>query len=212
MKNAYSKLFTILTTVAVANLMISNIIATKQIQFGSFVLPAAMLVFPITYVLSDVISEVYGYKASRFVAWISFALNAFMVLIFALAIKLPYPGYFELQESFSAILGNTPRIFIASAVSYMAGDWMNDLTFKIMKNRYKDTSKGFNARAITSSMVGEAIDASIFIPIAFYGTMPNSAIVQMIALQWVMKIAYEIIILPFTNIVMKKVSSVEMSV
>lgn len=204
-----SPLFTILTVISVSALMISNIIATKQFQVGFLTLPAAMLVFPITYIISDVMSEVYGYKASRFSAWLGFTLNAFMVLVFTISIMLPYPDYFTNQSAFELVLGSTPRIFIASTISYTLGDWANDLTFRFMKRRNNHSAKGFKARAIASSMVGEAVDASIFIPVAFIGSMPTGEIVKMIAVQWITKIAYEVLILPVTSQVVKMTRKAE---
>ncbi len=203
----YSILFTVFSVISTVSLLISNIIATKQFQVGPFILPTAMLVFPINYVLSDVVSEVYGYKASRFTAWLGFGANLLMVTVFQLAIILPFPEYFELQNAFSAILGNTPRIFAASTVSYMAGDFINDLVFKLMKRKHGENK--FTVRAIVSSMAGEAIDAGMFIPLAFYGAMPIGGMLQMIITQWALKIVYEIIILPITATVTKRLKTIE---
>lgn len=203
----HSYLFSILTVISTATLMISNIIATKQFQIGSIALPTAMLVFPVTYILSDVVSEVYGYKASRFTAWMGFGANLLMVITFQVAIILPYPEYFGLQDAFSSILGNTPRLFAASTLSYMVGDFVNDRVFRMMK--VKQGEKGFTLRAIVSSMAGEAFDAGMFIPLAFYGVMPIRLMLTMIGSQWIVKILYEIAILPVTAWVAKKLKQVE---
>jgi len=203
----HSYLFSILTVISTATLMISNIIATKQFQIGSIALPTAMLVFPVTYILSDVVSEVYGYKASRFTAWMGFGANLLMVITFQVAIILPYPEYFGLQDAFSSILGNTPRLFAASTLSYMVGDFVNDRVFRMMK--VKQGEKGFTLRAIVSSMAGEAFDAGMFIPLAFYGVMPIRLMLIMIGSQWIVKILYEIAILPVTAWVAKKLKQVE---
>ena len=157
MKN--KKFFTELALITVTASLVSNILAVKQFTFWNLSLPTAMLVFPIIYIVSDVASEVYGYKASRKVAWYGFFANLFMVLMFQLAIMLPYPEYFENQEAFKTILGNTPRIFIAGQITYIVGDWTNDLTFKIMKEK---GGNSFKLRAIISSMVGEFFDSGLF--------------------------------------------------
>ena len=204
MKN--KKFFTELALITVTASLVSNILAVKQFTFWNLSLPTAMLVFPIIYIVSDVASEVYGYKASRKVAWYGFFANLFMVLMFQLAIMLPYPEYFENQEAFKTILGNTPRIFIAGQITYIVGDWTNDLTFKIMKEK---GGNSFKLRAIVSSMVGEFFDSGLFIPLAFYGTMPNNVLVQMIFLQWVTKILYEILILPITQLAVNFVKKKE---
>lgn len=206
-RKTYTSLFTTLAILSTASLMISNIIATKQFQIGRLSLPTAMLVFPITYILSDVVSEVYGYRASRFTAWLGFGANLLMVVVFQVAIIMPYPDYFELQDAFASILGNTPRILAASTVSYMVGDYVNDLIFKVMKK--KQGEKRFTVRAIVSSMAGEAFDAGLFIPLAFYGVMPISGMLMMIISQWVVKIAYEVAILPITALVAKKLKMIE---
>lgn len=194
MKN--KKFFTELALITVTATLVSNIIAVKQFTFWNLSLTSGMLVFPIIYIISDVVSEVYGYKASRKVAWYGFFANLFMVLMFQLAIMLPYPEYFGNQEAFKTILGNTPRIFIVGQIAYIVGDWTNDLTFRIMKEK---GGNSFKLRAIFSSMVGEFFDSGLFIPLAFYGTMPNNVLIQMIFLQWVTKILYEILILPITQ-------------
>lgn len=130
-----------------------------------------------------------------------------MVITFQVAIILPYPEYFGLQDAFSSILGNTPRLFAASTLSYMVGDFVNDRVFRMMK--VKQGEKGFTLRAIVSSMAGEAFDAGMFIPLAFYGVMPIRLMLIMIGSQWIVKILYEIAILPVTAWVAKKLKQVE---
>lgn len=206
-KSSKQILLTAISVASVVALMISNIIATKQFVFLGITLPTAMLVFPITYITSDVISEVYGYRASRNVAWMGFISNLAMVLVFQAAIVLPFPEYFGAQEAFAMILGNTPRIFAASSLSYMVGDYVNDRVFKAMKA--KDNEKRFELRAIISSMVGELFDAGMFIPLAFIGAMPIASMLLMIFWQWFFKIAYELITLPITSYVTRKVKHAE---
>lgn len=206
-----SPLFAILMAVFTVCMLISNVIANKQFAIGPWNTPAGVLVFPITYILSDVFSEIYGYKWSRRTAWLGFGMNLFMVAIFYLTILIPGPEWFTNQEAFEIVLGNTPRLLAAGLISYMLGDLANDRLFRFMKG--KDTSgAGFSARAIASSLCGELVDSCIFIPCAFLGTVPVEQMPQMILLQVVIKVGYEIVILPVTNIIVRKVRDYEKSV
>ena len=202
-----STLFTRLCVLFITAMLVSNIIAAKMISLGPLIVPAAVLVFPITYILSDVFSEVYGYRASRITAWYAFGANLLMVVFFKLAILLPGAPFWseEAQKAFEATLGGTWRILIASLTAYMAGDFINDVIFKKMKE--KQGQKRFGVRAILSSMVGNAVDSFVFITIAFWGTPLFSYAV--IPSQWGIKILYEIVFLPVTILVVKKLREKE---
>lgn len=209
MKNSkVSPLFCMLVVIFTVCMLLSNIIANKQLAIGPWNTPAGVLVFPITYSLSDVFSEIYGYKWSRRTAWIGFGMNMFMVFIFWLTITIPGPVWFEDQEAFEIVLGNTPRLLYASLASYMFGDLVNDRVFRRMKGA--DTQgRGFKARAILSSLCGELVDSCIFMPCAFLGVLPTAQLHQMVIIQVVIKVGYEIIILPVTSIIVKKVRAYE---
>lgn len=206
----FSTLQMFLTTFFVVILIISNIIASKQVQlpFG-VTMPAAIILFPITYILSDLFSEVYGYKWSRLTNNLGIIMNLFTVMVFMITISMPAPSHFELQIEFSKVLGTTPRILFASTMGLFIGDLLNDITFKMMKKKYIDSHKGFKKRAIISSLVGQFGDSLIFVPIAFYGLMPFKAMLNMIIMQPIIKVAYEILILPITNNLVLKLSDYE---
>jgi uncharacterized integral membrane protein (TIGR00697 family) len=188
-------------------MLVSNIVAVKLVSLGSLIVPAAVFVFPITYILSDVFSEVYGYRASRITAWYAFSANLLMVLIFKLVIILPGAPFWgaENQKALEMTLDGTWRILIASLAAYMIGDFVNDVIFQKMKE--KQGGKRFGMRALVSSVVGEGLDSFIFITIAFWGTDFFSWIA--ILSQWCVKILYEIIILPFTVLAVKKIKKME---
>ena len=209
-KKKISILQMVLTLLFVVSLLISNIITSKQVQlpFG-IVMTGAVVIFPITYILSDIFSEVYGYKWSRFTCYLAFIFNLFMVLIFTVVIKSPAPNYWLNQEAFEIVLGNTPRILFASLSAFMLGDFINDKVFKKMKDKHLNNHKGFRLRAVISSLCGEFTDSLIFIPLAFNGTMPVKTMVIMGITQVLIKTSYELIILPITNILMEKVSKYE---
>lgn len=199
-----------LTLLFVVSLLVSNVITAKQVQlpFG-IVMTGAVFIFPITYILSDLFSEVYGYRWSRRTAYLGFAANLFMVIIFSLVIISPAPSFWPHQEAFQTVLGNTPRILFSSLLAFMIGDFANDKLFQKMKIKYPTTHKGFGWRAILSSVAGELVDSLIFLPLAFLGQMPISNLIVMVIMQVVIKTGYEIIILPVTYRVVTVVSAYE---
>lgn len=209
-KKKISLLQMILTLLFVVSLLISNIITAKQmlLPFG-IVMTGAVVIFPITYILSDIFSEVYGYKWSRLTCYLAFIFNLFMVIIFTIVIKSPAPNYWLNQEAFEVVLGNTPRILFASLTAFILGDFVNDKVFQKLKIKHKDNHKGFSFRAMLSSLCGELTDSLIFIPLAFIGTMPIKTMIIMGITQVLIKTSYELLILPVTNVIMKKVSSYE---
>lgn len=208
-KEKVSNLQLILIIIFTICFLISNIITTKQISlpFG-ITMTSAVILFPIVYILSDVFSEVYGYKWSRNTRYIAFASNLFMVLIFTIVIKLPCASTFTNQEALISILGSTPKVLFASLLAYLVGDFVNDKVFAKLKEKHNDM-KGFGFRAIFSSLCGELIDSFIFIPIVFLGTLPIKVILTMIITQALLKVLYEIIVLPLTKLVVKKVKKYE---
>lgn len=202
----------LLTLFFVLCLIISNIISAKQMQLPfDIVLPAAVIIFPITYILSDVFSEVYGYKWSRLTCYLGFAANLFAVTIFSLTIVTPAPDYWTNQSAFEVVLGNTPRMLIASLLGFVVGDFVNDRVFKTFKDKHPNDHKGFSFRAILSSFCGELCDSLVFLPIAFLGQMPIETLATMMVCQVLVKTGYEVLILPVTHLIVKAVSKYEKS-
>ena len=192
-----------ITLIYVVALLISNLISSRQVLFfGKFELTGAVIIFPITYILSDIISEVFGYKWSRKTCYMAFIANMLLAIIGYIVCILPYPNWWNDSEAFNIVLKAVPRITIASLVAFLIGDLLNDIVFQKMKG---DTHKGYGLRAIVSSLVGELFDSAIFIPLAFLGSMPNNVLLKMIFLQVIFKVSYEIILLPINSIVMKKI-------
>lgn len=198
----------ILLAISTGTMLIANIIAGKQFTVFGLALPCAVLVFPITYILSDVFSEVYGYKWSRRSAWVAFGMNLFAVLAFQVTLLLPGVAWFEGQAAFELVLGNTPRILAASLLSFMLGDWVNDIVFREMKKRDVH-NKRFGTRSIVSSFCGEFTDSLVFIPFAFIGTMPLAQLGMMILIQPTVKLVLEFILLPLTRLCVKLAKSYE---
>ena len=205
-----STLYMVLVTVYVACLLISNVTAVKTFSLGPFNLPAAVLLFPVVYIVNDLLAEVYGFKKARKAIYLGFALNLFMVAYFTLAIALPAGPFFGAQEAFATILGSTPRMLIASLAAYLVGSTLNAKILVTMRDAAKSNgSFALFARCITSTFVGELCDSLIFITIAFLGTMPYNQILVMVLTQALFKTFYEMVVFPVTNVIIKKVRSIE---
>jgi uncharacterized integral membrane protein (TIGR00697 family) len=188
-------------------LLIANILATKIILIGSWAAPAGVLIFPIAYILNDVIVEVWGYDKARLIIWAGFAVNLLAVLFFSLAIVVPAAPFWTNQDAFATILGSTPRIILASLMAYLIGSFLNAYVMSKMKVLMK--GKEFSVRAILSTLVGETADSLIFITIAFAGNLPSNVLLIMILTQACIKTIYEIIVLPLTIVVVRWVKKIE---
>lgn len=195
-----SKLFMIIGIVYVACLLLSNLVAGKLWAVtDSITLPAAVMLFPITYIFGDIFTEVYGFKKARMIIWMGFALSFFAVLVYLITIELPHPGYFENQRAYEIVLGTTPRVALASFIGYLFGEFSNSIV--LSKLKVKTRGKSLWLRTIGSTLVGEGFDSIIFILISFYGTMENSVVFKMILFQYAFKVCYEIIFTPLTYII-----------
>lgn len=212
-KNKISKvssLYMVLVTVYVACLLISNVTAVKTFSFGPFSLPAAVLLFPVVYIVNDLLAEVYGFQKAKLAIYLGFILNLFMVSYFAIAIALPVGPFFGAQEAFATILGSTPRMLIASLTAYFVGSTLNARVLVSMRDAAKNNGDfALFARCITSTFVGEFFDSLIFITVAFMGVMPPEQLLTMIFTQAAFKTLYEMIVFPLTNVIIKKVRNIE---
>lgn len=196
MKKKYSILFVYLVMLYVTSILIANIAAFKTIEIFSITLTAGTLIFPISYILGDIFSEVYGYQTTKRIIMGGFLCNALMVLMFNIAIKLPYHDYFVNQESFALVLGNTPRVFLAGITAYLIGSLSNSFIMHYIKNNSKIHYLWF--RTIISTIVGETLDSIIFLSIAFAGNIENINLILMITYQAIIKIIFEVVMTPFT--------------
>lgn len=200
MKRKVSELQLVLTVIFVSSLLISNVITSKQVLLpGNITMTGAVFIFPVTYILSDVFSEVYGYRWSRISCYIAFAMNLLMVVTFSLVIVSPAPSYWTNQEAFQVVLGSTPRVLFASLSAFVLGDLINDRVFRKFKKNHPNDTNGFGIRAIVSSFCGELVDSLVFLPIAFLGLMPVETLVVMTICQVGIKTAYEVVILPISS-------------
>jgi hypothetical protein len=207
MKKQVSLLFMLAGILFTTCLLLSNILAVKIITIGKLAAPAGVLIFPLAYILNDVIAEVWGYRKARIIIWAGFAMNILAVIFFTTAIAIPPAQFWDKQEAFSTIIGTTPRIVFASLTAYLAGSFINAFIMSRMKVISK--GKNFGIRAIVSTLGGESIDSLLFISIAFAGIFPIKAIGIMIITQAMLKTVYEIIILPITSITVVKIKKLE---
>lgn len=203
---SFSPIFLFMAVLFCTCLIISNLIASKVFVGLGITLPAAVIVFPISYILNDCLSEVYGYRRARLVIWLGFLMNFFVVLISQLAIMLPGAVFWQGDEAFRSIFGATPRATIASLLAFLAGSTLNAWVMSRMK--VSQQGRNFWLRAIVSSLVGECADSLIFIPIMFWA-MGWQAVITMMVCQVSAKVLYEIVILPVTKLVVTKVKQLE---
>ena len=202
-----ASLYVILTGIFVGMLLVSNIIAFKLFEIGGVVFPAGVIVFPIVYIINDILAEVYGFKKARRVILIGFAVNLMAVIAYNIAMVLPAPIWFGGDEAFNIVLGSTFRLLIASFAAYLVGTTMNSKVMVSMRKGRASGSKGLFLRAMTSTLVGESLDSIIFITIAFSFMMPTGILIEMIIFQILFKTVYEIIVFPLTDFTIKLVNT-----
>jgi len=188
-------------------LIVANIVEQKLIKIGPIEATAGLLIFPVSYIVNDIIAEVWGYKKARLIIWCGFAMNFLAVLIFHLSIWAPGSDNFEHQAEFHMVLGNTLRLVLSSFAAFLCGSFLN--AFVMSKMKVLQKGRQFSLRAVVSTIVGEGADSLVFFILAFYGVIPNNDLVILILTQLAMKTGYEILILPVTNIVIKKVKKIE---
>ncbi len=167
-----------------------------------------MILFPLAYIFGDILTEVYGYARARRVIWIGFTMNLLMVLTFAAVGALPTHAESIVSHSaFLGVLGVVPRIVLASLLAYLAGEFLN--SYVLAKMKVKMNGKNFWARAIGSTVVGQFVDTSIFVLVAFAGILPSSVLWAIWIANYIFKIGVEVILLPATYAVVNKMKKVE---
>jgi hypothetical protein len=207
MKKQVSVAFMVCGLLFTVCLIVANIVEQKLIQIGPIEATAGLLIFPISYIVNDIIAEIWGYKKARLIIWSGFAMNFLAVLIFHLSIWAPGSANFTHQAEFQMVLGNTLRLVLSSFAAFLCGSFPN--AFVMSKMKVFQKGRGFSIRAVASTIVGEGADSFIFFTLAFYGVIPNGDLITLIFAQMAMKTGYEILILPVTNFVVKKVKKLE---
>lgn len=188
-------------------LIVANIVEQKLISIGPIEATAGLLIFPVSYIINDIIAEVWGYRKARLIIWYGFLMNFLTVIIFRLSIVVPGSENFSHQEAFQLVLGNTERISLASFVAFLIGSFLNAMVMSKMKLFQK--GRNFSLRAVVSTLVGEGADSLVFFTIAFVGVIPNGDLMTLILTQTAMKTGYEILVLPLTNVIVRWVKRKE---
>jgi len=191
--------FVVVAALFVTCLITANIIIAKQISIGGIVLPAAIIIFPLSYIIGDVLTEVYGYRQARMVIWLGFLCNLIAVLAIWIGRILPPAPVFDAQAAYERILGSTPRFLIASFAAYLAGEFTNSVVLSKMKILTK--GRWLWTRTIGSTVVGQGVDTVVVLSIAFLGVLPISVLGAMMLFHWLVKCAYEALATPVTYIV-----------
>lgn len=195
-KSTSYKYLDVITGIFVAVLIVSNIASTKIVSINGILFDGGTILFPFAYIFGDILTEVYGYARARRVIWTGFAALALTIATLAVVQYLPPAADWPNQASYEAVLGFIPRIVGASMVAYLVGEFLNSFVLAKMKLRSK--GKDLWQRLIGSTFVGQAADTVIFTLLAFTGTLPVSALINIMLTVYVIKLALEVILLPLT--------------
>jgi uncharacterized integral membrane protein (TIGR00697 family) len=201
------KFYDIILGLFVAVLLISNVASSKILRLGPFTFDGGTILFPISYIFGDILTEVYGYRNSRRVIWTGFFAAFLMSVIFIIVGRLPSAPGWANQEAYDKILGLTPRIVVASLVAYFSGEFSNSYTLAKMKILTR--GRWLWTRTIGSTMIGEGVDTLLFVMIAFYGVLPSNLLLAVIISNYIFKVGFEIAFTPVTYLAVGSLKRVE---
>ena len=207
MNKQVSVTFMILGMLFTVCLIVANIVGQKLIRIDGIDITAGLLIFPVTYIINDLIAEVWGYRKMRLIIWNGFLLNLLAVIVFRISIWAPASPHFFYQRSFELILHNTERMTVASFIAFLFGSFLN--AYVMSKMKILQHGRHFSIRAVASTIVGEGADSLVFFTIAFSGILHPGHLMVLILTQTILKTTYEIIALPLTNFIVKKVKNHE---
>lgn len=199
MKINKATLFAILSSVFVGSLILSNILAGRVFNLGfwGLTLTAGVFIFPITFIVNDILAEVYGFKKVSMIIWLGFAMNLLAVSLYWLANILPAPDYMQsTAEAYQTILGTSLRALVASLSAYLVGGFVNARVMDYLHR--KDGERGFRKRAVLSTVFGESSDSALFVTVMFLGVLPLPVMLSMIFIQATAKTLFEVVFLPLT--------------
>ena len=201
------KYYDIILAVFAAILLISNLAGTKLIAFGPIITDGGAILFPISYILGDVLTEIYGYKYARRAIWVGLGVMLLAVLCFTIVRYMPPAPEYTAQASYEAVLGFFPRIVAASLTAFLTGSFLN--SFVLAKLKIKTKGKKLWLRLIGSTVVGELCDTVVFAFVAFGGILQGMNMVTYILIGWIFKTVVEIVFLPITYRVIDKMKQIE---
>lgn len=190
------RFFTLVTALFVAVVLISNIASSKWLSLGPLTFDGGTILFPLSYIFGDILTEVYGYRRSRQVIWTGFGCAILMAIVFAIVGILPPAAGWENQEAYEKILGTTPRIVVGSLIAYFAGEFSN--SFTLAKMKIYTGGRWLFTRTIGSTIIGEGVDTLLFVGIAFAGTLPWQTLAAGLVSNYVFKVGVEVVFTPIT--------------
>jgi uncharacterized integral membrane protein (TIGR00697 family) len=192
----YSHWFVLVVAIFITCLITANITAVKLVEAFGFVLPAGIVIFPLSYIVGNVLTEVYGYRQARRVIWLGFFCNLIAVVAIRLGQVLPAASFWDGQAAYERILGYTPRLLVASFLAYLVGEFAN--SFVLAKMKIATNGRWLWTHTIGSTPVGQGLDSVVFTTLAFVGAVPMAGLVSAIVTQWLAKSAYEAAATPLT--------------
>lgn len=196
MNTKTQKLLIFFTALSAGTLLISNLAAIKLWNLGGIAVDGGLILFPLTYILGDLIVEFFGDQMAKVILWASFIVNLIAVVVFYVVIALPpYPGW-NMQEAYASVLGFSPRIILGSLCGYLLSNLVNNLIFTKMKHSQSVFGQSFIARALGSSLVAHIIDSATFETIAFLGVLPFSEFVLQAIFAYALGMLLEFILSP----------------
>ncbi len=197
----------LLTTLYVTFQLISDVTAGKIIQLGFFTVSATVLYFPITYIFSDILTEVYGYTKAKKVIWQALMASVIAGIVYSIVVILPPAVGFDANDSYTRVLGSVPRILIGGWIAVWAGAILNN--YVLAKMKLWTNGKYLWTRTIGSTIVGEGANTILFYTIALYSVIPNNLLITSILSGWLLKVIVEIIFTPMTYVVVAKLKKIE---
>jgi uncharacterized integral membrane protein (TIGR00697 family) len=201
------RFFTLITALFVAVVLISNVASSKMLVLGPFSFDGGTILFPISYIFGDILTEVYGYRRSRQVIWTGFGCALLMAAVFAIVGVLPPAEGWEGQAAYQTILGATPRIVAGSLIAFFAGEFSN--SFILAKMKLLTKGRWLFTRTIGSTLVGEGVDTVLFVLVAFAGTLPTSLLIAVVISNYVFKVCFEIVVTPLTYVIVRYLKRTE---
>jgi queuosine precursor transporter len=201
------KYFDVIGSMFVAIYLMSQVTSAKLFTVGPFTFPGAIVIFPLSYLAGDVLTEVYGYARTRRVIWIGFIAAVLMAVVLLIVQYLPPASDWPFQRSYEQILGVVPRIVIGSIAAYWAGEFAN--SFAMAKMKVWTNGKMLWSRTIGSTVIGQAIDSIVFATIAFAGTVPIKILISIVGSIYLFKVLYEAAATPLTYLVVNSLKRAE---
>ena len=189
-------------------LIAANLLETKVVQIGGLSVTCGLLVFPISYIINDCIAEVWGFAKARIIIWCGFAMNFFVVALGLISVQLPAAPFWEGEEHFNFVFGMAPRIVAGSLLAFLVGSFLNAYVMSRMRPASGSLDR-FSLRAIASTVVGEGADSLLFFPLALGGVVPWSVMPLLMLNQVVLKTLYEVVALPVTLRVVRRLRQTE---